>query len=224
MEFGLEGRVAVVTGATRGIGRRVAIDLAAEGCRLVLCARDVERLDAVVDELHEAGTDAVAIAGDLRDSDTATEVAAQASRRFGRIDILVNNAGIGTPKKLLELTDGDWNETFELNFFAVARLSAACVPSMLEQGWGRIVNIASVHGREPDPMFGPYSASKAALLNLTKCYGRAFSKDGVLTNCVVPGITATEMVKANTAAAAAAMAIPETEVLARTLARAPIAV
>jgi len=224
MQLELEGRVAIVTGATRGIGREVARELAREGCRLVVCGRGEEVLAGVVEELEALDAEAHLVAVDLLRPEAADTIVDTARKRFGGVDILINNAGVGLPKRLLELTDQDWHETFELNFFAPSRLSAACVSVMLERQWGRIVNLCSTQGREPDPMFGPYAASKAALLNLTKVYARAFSKHGVLTNAVVPGITRTEMVQANMESAAAAMNISEEEVMARTLAKDPIAV
>src|ERR1700722_6665825 len=224
MQLELEGRVAIVTGATRGIGREVARELAREGCRLVVCGRGEEVLAGVVEELEALDAEAHLVAVDLLRPEAADTIVDTARKRFGGVDILINNAGVGLPKRLLELTDQDWHETFELNFFAPSRLSAACVSVMLERQWGRIVNLCSTQGREPDPMFGPYAASKAALLNLTKVYARAFSKHGVLTNAVVPGITRNEMVQANMESAAAAMNISAEELMARPLAKDPIAV
>lgn len=108
--------------------------------------------------------------------------------------------------------------------FAPTRLSAACLPVMRTRSWGRIINVASTHGREPDPWFAPYSAAKAALINLTKTYGRAFAHEGILTSCLVPGITDTAMVAQNTAAAAAAAQVDADEIVRRTLAKDPIPV
>src|SRR4029450_9815574 len=110
----------------------------------------------------------------------------------------------------------------ELNLFAAIRLSAACVPLMRAGRWGRIVNVASTHGREPHPWFAPYSAAKAALINFTKTYGRAYAHEGILTSCLVPGITETELVSHNTANAAAAADVHEAEIVRRMLAKDPI--
>lgn len=224
MDLGLQGRVAVVTGASRGIGRQVALELAREGSHVVLCARDEAALEKVADELTGLGVRSEVVAVDLSEPPAANRIVERTSERFGRIDIVVNNAGVGRPGRLLELSEEDWQEAFGLNFFAAARLSAACVPTMIAAGWGRIVNVASTQGLEPDPYFGPYGASKAALINLTKCYGRAFSAQGVLTTCVVPGITGTEMVRQNAASAAEATGVSEEEIMRRMLAKDPIPV
>lgn len=223
MELGLAGRVAIVTGATKGIGRQIAFDLAAEGCRVVLTARSAADLEAAAAELERRGAEALVVPGDLAEPPTAARVVEAARGRFGQVDVLVNNAGLATPKRILALSDEDWRRAFELNFFSAARLSAACVPFMAAAGWGRIVNVASTNGREPDPYFAPYAAAKAALINLTKTYALAFSGEGVLTSCVVLGITATEMVHQNAADAAAAAGVSTDEIMARMLAKQPIA-
>jgi 3-oxoacyl-[acyl-carrier protein] reductase len=223
VDLGLDARVAIVTGASRGIGRQVAVRLAAEGCAVVACARSAADLASVVDAIRAAGGRADAVALDLTEAGSDAALVRAAVDGFGRIDILVNNAGGSAAKKLLALTDSDWREGFELNFFAAARLALACVPAMQEQHWGRIVNVASTYAREPDPYFGPYAAAKAALVNLTKSMGRAFSADGVLVNCVIPGLTSTELVATNTRIAADAAGITADEVIARMLAKDPIA-
>ncbi len=223
MDLGLGSRVAIVTGAGRGIGRQVAARLAAEGCAVVVCARSGDDLAAVVREVRAVGGRAEAVVLDVTEAGADAALVTAALDGFGRVDILVNNAGGSAAKKLLALTDADWHDAFELNFFAAARLALACVPVMQEQGWGRIVNVASTYAREPDPYFGPYAAAKAALVNLTKTMGRAFSADGVLVNCVIPGLTRTELVAANTRAAADAAGITPDEVIARMLAKDPIA-
>ena len=121
------------------------------------------------------------------------------------------------------MTDERWRAGFEVDFFAAARLSVAAVESMRAAGYGRIVNIASTYGREPDPYFAAYGAAKAALINLTKSFARAFSADGVLTNCVIPGVTLTEGVRIATASAAERSGSTYEEVLAATMAKDPVA-
>jgi NAD(P)-dependent dehydrogenase (short-subunit alcohol dehydrogenase family) len=221
MDLGLASRVAIVTGASSGIGRGVALALAAEGCNLGLNARSEADLRAVADQLPAPAVGHV-VAGDVRDPRTTHRLVAVAAEEFDRLDILVNNAGRADPKRLDALTDADWLDALEVNLFAAARLSAACVPSMRAGGWGRIINVASTHGREPDPWFAPYSAAKAALINLTKSYGRAYASEGILTTCLVPGITETELVARNTADAAAAAGVDNDEIVRRMLVKDPI--
>ncbi len=218
MDLGLAERAAIVTGASRGIGRSVALGLAAEGCRLLLCGRDVEALASVSAEVTAAGGTAAAMAVDVTDPAAADAIVAEAQRVFGRIDVLVNNAGGATPKALIELTTEDWQAGFELNFLAAARLSVACAPVMRAAGWGRMVHVASVSGREPDPLFAPYSAAKAALLNLSTSLSRGLASDGVLSSCVVPGVTLTELVEANALASARRAGTTVDDVMARMLA------
>jgi NAD(P)-dependent dehydrogenase (short-subunit alcohol dehydrogenase family) len=220
VDLGLRDRVAIVTGASRGIGRHVALALAAEGCEVLLCARDVATLEATADELGGKG---VAYVADVTEPDAARGIVDACLASFGRLDILVNNAGTADPKPLLELTAEDWQRGLEVNFLAAARLSVAVLPSMRAAGWGRLVHVASISGREPDPVFAPYSAAKAALLNLSTSLSRAFAADGVLSSCVIPGVTVTELVEANALATAERTDRTPEEVLDRMLAKQGIA-
>ncbi len=224
MELGLEGRVAVVTGASRGIGRQIGIDLAAEGCHVVLCGRDPSELESTAGVAEALEVRALVVAVDLVERHAAAHIAQRAVDEFGRIDILVNNAGGNVPRKLLALTADDWQAGFEQNFFSAVRLTQACLPVMQAAGWGRIINVASTFGLEPDPYFGPYSAAKAALINYSKNLAKAFSADGVLTNCIVPGVTLTEGVEANAAAAAERQSTTPDEVMAKMMEKDPPAV
>lgn len=220
MDLGLHDRVAIVTGASRGIGRRIAIDLASEGARVVLVGRDATALA----EVAAQAPGATIVVADLAEHDAAARVVHAAVDTHGRLDILVNNAGGFVPKKLLATTPDDWQAGFEQNFFSAVRMALACVPHLQAGGWGRIVNVASTFAKEPDPYFGPYSAAKAALVNFSKNLSVAYSADGVLTNCVVLGVTLTEGVEANAAAAAARTGLTRDEVMARMMAKDPVAV
>jgi 3-oxoacyl-[acyl-carrier protein] reductase len=222
MDLGLRDRVAIVTGASRGIGRQIALGLAAEGCNVVLGGRDEAALRAVSDDIGALGVRATAVVADMEARGAAELFLQRAGDEFGGVDILVNNAGGNVPRKLLALTDDDWQQGFEQNFFSAVRLALACVPIMRERAWGRIVNIASTVAREPDPYFGPYSAAKAALVNFSKNLSIAFSADGVLTNCVIPGVTMTEGVDANATAAAERMGVTNEEVMANMMASHPV--
>jgi 3-oxoacyl-[acyl-carrier protein] reductase len=223
MELGLRDRVAIVTGASRGIGRQIAIDFAREGSHLVLNARNAAALESTAHECEAHGVRVVRVVADLFDHDAAPLVAERAVDELGRIDILVNNAGGGgDAMRLQKLTNEDWQHGFELNFFSCVRMTSACLPVMLERNWGRIVSLSSTYGVEPGPYFGPYSAAKAALLNYSKNLSRAFSAQGVLANCVIPGVTITEAINETAEAAAAAQGTTPDEVMAKMMQRDPV--
>lgn len=222
MDLGLDGRIAVVTGGSQGIGRAIALTLAEEGADVVIVARRRPPLEEVAQEIGERGRAALAVSTDITTSQGVDTVLAATLERFGRVDILVNNAGKGAPKPMLELDDDDWRDSIELNLMSAVRLSLACVPHMRDQGFGRIVNISSRVGREPDPYFAPYAAAKAALINFSKNLANAFSGDHVLTNCIVPGLIRSEAVDGAAAASAAATGKTVEEVFAATLAKRPI--
>lgn len=216
MLMGLQDRAAIVTGASRGIGREIALGLAAEGAKVLLCARDPDALAAVAAEIGPA---AVTMPVDVTDPTAATAIVEQCQHAFGRLDVLINNAGSALPKPLTELTATDWQEGLELNFLSAARLAVAAGPVMAAAGWGRMVHVASISGREPDPQFAPYSAAKAALMNLSTSLSQTFGAHGVLSSCVVPGITLTELVAENAAFAAEQAGSTPDEVVARMLKR-----
>jgi 3-oxoacyl-[acyl-carrier protein] reductase len=222
MTIDLGGRVALVTGASKGIGRAIALELAAAGADLVINARGRAALDTVAGEVRALGRQVEAVAADVATPDGAVLPVERARATFGRVDVLVNNAGGGSPKRLLDLTEDDWHTSFELNFMSAVRLSLACVPLMRARGGGRIINVSSRVGRQPDPYFAPYAAAKAALINFTKGLANAFSKDGILSNCIVPGLVRTEAVLEAARVSAAATGKTVDEVLAETLRRRPI--
>jgi len=224
MDLGLAGRVALVTGGSQGIGRDIARTLAAEGADVAICARRTDVLEATAGELRASGRDVVAVAADVATPDGVARVADAVHDHFGRVDILINNAGKGSPKPLLELTDEEWYASIDLNLMSAVRMCRACVPGMRERGWGRIVNIGSRVGREPDAFFGPYAASKAALINFSKTLANAFSPDGVLTNCVVPGLIKGEAVQQAAERSADATGKTVEEVYEATLRKRPIPV
>jgi len=222
VDLGLRDRVAVVTGASQGIGRSIALALAGDGADVVLVARRLPGLEAVATEIAALGRRSEVMGTDVTTPDGAAAVVDGALERFGRIDILVNNAGKGTPKPMLELTDADWHASIELNLMSAVRFSLACVPHMKARGWGRIVNISSRVGREPDPYFAPYAAAKAALINFSKNLANAFSEHGVLTNCVVPGLIRSEALDEAVQKTAAATGRTVGEVFEATLKKRPI--
>ncbi len=211
-----------MTGAGRGIGRQVAIDLLAQGCRVVACARTTSDLDSLRD--YETDDNAVHVVRvDVAEDGAADHVVDATLGRFERLDVLVNNAGGPIASRLDRMTPARWRAGFEVDFFAAAALSVAAVVPMRDAGWGRIVNVASTYGREPDPSFAAYGAAKAALINLTKSFAREYSADGVHTNCVIPGVTLTEGIDAAVTAAAARTGSTAEAVLDATMAKDPVA-
>lgn len=223
MNLGIEGRVAVVTGASRGIGRAVAGALAAEGVRLVLSARGEDRLAAEAASLRAGGADVIAVAGDMAAPEATDALVGAALERHGHVDILVNNAGSDSGHLPIDrLTDGDWEEAFGLYVISPMRLTVAVLPAMREQRWGRIVNVASYTARVPEPFCAPYAAAKAAIVNATRNLSRTYGAEGITANSVLPGLTDTEGVRSNFDEAAAASGRSPEEILTRMLARAPI--
>ncbi|CAG0980672.1 3-oxoacyl-[acyl-carrier protein] reductase [Burkholderiales bacterium] len=197
MNFDLEGKVVLVSGASRGIGRSIAQAFADEGCRLAICARGREALDAVASELTQRGTEVLAVPADLTKAAEAEHVVNAALERFGAIHVLINNVGgVGSfAAAFHELTDEQWRETLELNLLPAVRLTRLVLPAMQRQHYGRIVNIASESGIQPDPFMPHYNAAKAAIINLTKSLSKAYAHDGILVNAVSPAMTRTEIVE-----------------------------
>jgi 3-oxoacyl-[acyl-carrier protein] reductase len=222
MDLGLAGRVAIITGGSQGIGREIALLLAAEGADVVIAARRTEILDRTADELRALGRRAVAITADVATPDGPAAVAGAAFNEFGRVDILVNNAGKGYNKPIVELTDDDWYASIDLNLMSAVRMCRAVMPQMRERGWGRIVNISTRVAREPDPYFAAYAAAKAALINFSKNLANAYSSDGVLTNCIVPGLIRSEAIDQAAEKSAAETGLSVDEVMARTMKKRPI--
>lgn len=222
MDLGLIDKVALVTGASRGIGQAVALRFAAEGADLVLCARHEQRLLDLAAEIQASGRRAVAVPCDVTDPRAAEIVLEHARREFRGIDILINNAGASVPKQLLQTTDADWVAGFELNFLSAVRFTRACIPHMQAQRWGRIVNVASTTAKLADPYFPIYGAAKAAMVNFSKTVANAFASDGVRCNALLPGITRTELIEASIRSASEASGATADQVMERMLRKWPI--
>lgn len=186
----LNGRTAIVTGASRGIGRAIAQTFVAEGARVVVTGRDTGALEALVAEL---GTAAHAVPGDLAAPETPRALVAATLARFGALDLLVNNAGAIHPARdLADFAPEDWRAVIEVNLVAPAMLTRAAIPAMREAGLGHIVNISSIGGRKGARGRSAYRASKAALINLTESLAAELAKDNIQVNCICPGVVATE--------------------------------
>jgi 3-oxoacyl-[acyl-carrier protein] reductase len=196
MNLGLKGKVVLVTGASKGIGKAIAAAFAAEGSSVVLNARHRQELEQAVQEIQQHGGHALALAADLTNASEAQRLAQQAIAHFGTIHVLVNNVGGASLIPFEELSDEDWINTFQLNVLSTVRLIRAIVPFMQRQEWGRIINISSEAGTQPDPIMQHYNAAKAAITNLTKSLSKAYARDGILVNTVSPGWTRTPLTEA----------------------------
>jgi len=182
----LAGKTAIVTGASRGIGRAIALRLACGGARVVLCARDASALDQVRDAIETGGGTADALALDLRQPDAPARLAAFAVEQTGRIDVVVNNAGATRRGEFESLTDGDWTDGFALKFFGAVRLTRAAWPH-LKQSRGAVLFISGVGGRTPGAQFTIGGSVNAAILSLTKSLADTGLRDGIRVNTINPG-------------------------------------
>lgn len=191
----LQGKVAVVTGGGRGIGAAVARDLAADGARIVVSARSKDQIEKVAEELREAGHEAWAVTCDVADPEQVAELAAETEALAGPADILVNNAGIGISARLAKTRLEDWNRIFAVNVTGTFLCTKAFLPGMLENGWGRIVNVASIAGRMGAPYITAYCSSKHAVVGFTRALAAEVAKTGVTVNAVCPGYVATDMME-----------------------------
>ncbi len=191
--FDLEGRVALVTGASSGIGREIALALADAGASVVLLARREAALDEARQVIERGGGRAAALCADVADRPALRDAAARAASIFGPPDILVNAAGINIRKPLLEVGEADWDAVIGVNLSAPFFLAQALVPAMIERRWGRIINIASLQSERAFPMGASYGASKGGLAQLTRAQAEAFSRHGVNANAIAPGFFSTEL-------------------------------
>jgi NAD(P)-dependent dehydrogenase (short-subunit alcohol dehydrogenase family) len=198
----MKTRTAIVTGASRGIGRAIALQLARDGAHVVLCARDRDALDRAVRDIEQAQGRAVAVSLDLRLPDAAPQIVAAALGAFGTIDILVNNAGATKRGEFQQLTDDDWMDGFALRFFGAVRLTRAAWPHLKQQS-GSVINIAGVGGRTPGPHFAIGGSVNAALLSFTKALADVGVRDGVQVNAINPGPVRTARLERRLAAEAA---------------------
>lgn len=190
MELGLTGRVALVTGGSKGIGLACAAALGAEGCRLVLCARGVEALDRAAAELSAKGAEVLTVTADLAEADAAARVVAEAVGRFGRMDIVVNNAGAIRGGDFLGTPAEEWAEDWRLKVLGYVRMAQAALPHMRARHWGRIINVIGAAARNPSPTYMAGGIANAGLINFTRGLADLAAPD-VLVTAVSPGATAT---------------------------------
>ena len=191
----LTNKVAIVTGAGRGIGRAIAIAYAAEGAYVVIAARSEDQLNEVADEISANGGNVLAVPTDLRNRTEVENLVHKTVDSFSQIDILVNNAGINPRGLFLDTTDEEWDEVWKINVMGVVHCCRAVLPVMQQQGWGNIINIGSGMGQVGHANLSIYCASKAALHGLTQAIAEEVWQDGIIANVLIPGPVKTELSK-----------------------------
>jgi NAD(P)-dependent dehydrogenase (short-subunit alcohol dehydrogenase family) len=194
--FDLTGKAALVTGASRGIGRAIAVGLASAGADVALAARDVEQLDAVRSEIDAAGRRSVVVPTDVSDPEAVRGMVARAIEELGSLDVLVNNAGGSSfMGPFTDMRFRGWEKVMRLNVESIVHACQAIAPHLLERGSGSIINIASVAGLSGSPALAAYGASKAAVVSLTKTLAIEWGSAGIRVNALCPGWTATDLNK-----------------------------
>jgi 3-oxoacyl-[acyl-carrier protein] reductase len=223
VDLGLKGKVALVAAASRGLGRAVAEELAAEGASLALCARGAGPLEEARAQIERAwGVPVVGVAGDVSSPEDVSRVAGAALERFGRVDILVTNAG-GPPAGTFEsLSADDWERATRLTLTSALGLTRAVLPGMRERRWGRILNITSITVKQPVENLMLSNSLRAAVTGFARTLANEVAADGVTVNNLLPGYTRTERVDELARAAAAREGIPETQARARWEAEIPM--
>ncbi len=198
MDDRIEGKIALVTGGSRGIGKAIARALARDGMRIALhyCSREKEA-QAVCDEIVGTGGICTIFQADVSDSTQIRKLVRDVEWEFDRIDILINNAGITRPQNLGEITEKDWDELIAVNLKSVFLISQLVIPGMRERKWGRIVYMSSVAAQTGGVVGPHYAASKAGILGLTHSYANLLARDGITVNAIAPALIETEMVAAN---------------------------
>jgi len=214
LDVGLKDRVAIVTGASRGIGRACAAELLAEGAHVVAASRDPKRNAEACRALSRKGGGRVlGIPVDIESDDSVHLMVERTLGEFGRLDILVNNAALVSPGDLFTLSDEAWARNFDKKLNGFARCMRHAIPPMRAGKWGRIVNVTGGAGREPQPRAVATGMNNAAILNLTKAMANELARDGILLNAVSPAGTLTERVEENIRKAAAESGKTEAEIL-----------
>ena len=191
----LTGRVGLVTGAGRGMGRASAERIAADGARVVVNDLDETRAAEVADQLVSEGAEAIGVAADVSDAADVSRLVDTAREAFGDVDILVNNAGVLRRTGILDLGEDEWDLVLDVNLKGTYLCTRAVLPAMKASGWGRVVNISSSAGRSVSTLGGPhYTTAKAAVLGFTRAVAREMAPFGITLNAVCPGLVNTEMV------------------------------
>jgi NAD(P)-dependent dehydrogenase (short-subunit alcohol dehydrogenase family) len=194
--FSLSGRCALITGGSRGIGRAVALAMAAAGAKVAVCARHLDACEAVAAEITARGGQAIAIAGNVGRAEDAVAIIDGAVDGLGALDILVNNAATNPHfGPLVDAEDAAVDRIFQVNVQGPLRLVGAAVRAWMGEHGGSIINMASVGGISPEPMIGAYNASKAALINLTRTLAHELGASGIRVNAIAPGLVETDFAR-----------------------------
>jgi 3-oxoacyl-[acyl-carrier protein] reductase len=192
----LKDRVAIVTGAGQGIGEAIAVRLATAGAHVAVVDLNLPLAEAVAERLRALGRRSVAVRCDVSQAADVTAMRDRVLGEFGKIDILVNNAGIaGRNAPLVEVSEADWDQVMTVDVKSVFLCAKAVLPHMIERRYGKIVNVASIAGKEGNPNLAPYSAAKAAVIGLTKALAKEVVQFGVYVNCVAPAVIETPILK-----------------------------
>lgn len=186
MDLGLKGKVALITGASRGIGKASALVLAGEGCNLAICSRGKEALGQAAEEIKKKGVEVLPIQADVAKGEDNRNFVKKAVDKFGHIDILVNNAGTGRLSDLMQLPEEEFRHNMDLMLFGPIQCSREVIPLMRKRGGGRIINISSIFGKQPGGLLD-YDTIKAAVIMLTKDLANYLAKDNILVNAICPG-------------------------------------
>jgi len=196
----ITGKVALVTGGGRGIGRAIAIGLARAGCDVAISYRERQSdADAAAAEIRAAGRRSAVFRADVSRNAEVVELARATWAELGPIDILVNNAGMLRVQRLEDIREEDWNEMLAVNLTSCFLMTQAVLPGMRERRWGRILNLSSVAGQAGSVFGLHYAAAKAGMIGLTRSYARLLAKEGITVNAIAPALVATEMVVGNPA-------------------------
>lgn len=193
MDLGIRNKVALVTGGTRGIGRASALELASEGCHIIITGRDTRALESVHAEIAALGVEVVSVEADLATERGVEALLSVAGRAFDRVDIVFNNAGHSHPSTALDTSDAEWNRMLDVHLMATVRICRELAPAMVERGWGRIINMSSIAGIAPMKGIPDYSAAKAAIISYTRSLALEISSFGVTANALCPGLVHTEI-------------------------------
>jgi NAD(P)-dependent dehydrogenase (short-subunit alcohol dehydrogenase family) len=189
----LKDKVALVTGAGKGIGKAVSLVFAAEGANLIICSRTKSQIEETAEAVRAAGRECVAVVAAVEKAADVTRMVSDGLSRFGKIDVLVNNAGISNPKPFLETSLADWDEALTVNLKGIVLCTRAVLPHMLQRGVGRVINIASAAGLRGLPGSPAYTASKFAVVGLTQALADEVVDKGIRVNVICPGPVKTEL-------------------------------